>query len=301
MKQRIAIPADGRAAGAPPDNVQIQTVTGCNAACIFCPNGRTRRRIPLGRCMHRDLFHSVVDQCLELGTRRYTLYLMNEPLLDPHLPERIAYISARIKKPQYTKVTTHGGLLSTRMAKGLLDSGLDKLKISVQSIDPQTYWNIMHLPLKKTLANIDRFLNLKAKGGYKSPRLEIMAVDSRHTHDHIPDLRRYWQKRGINLRVEPVENRAGHETIRETAVGTGRLQPFSWCPRLMEQVYVLHDGRMVLCCADWEQRAIMGDLTKAPLAEIWYGDHYSAYRKRFTAGDAGGMICADCRKQLPVC
>jgi MoaA/NifB/PqqE/SkfB family radical SAM enzyme len=226
---------------------------------------------------------------------------MNEPLLDPHLPERIAYISARIKKPQYTKVTTHGGLLSTRMAKGLLDSGLDKLKISVQSIDPQTYWNIMHLPLKKTLANIDRFLTLKAKGGYKSPRLEIMAVDSRHTHDHIPDLRRYWQKRGINLRVEPVENRAGHETIRETAVGTGRLHPFSWCPRLMEQVYVLHDGRMVLCCADWEQRAIMGDLTKASLAEIWYGDHYSAYRKRFAAGDVGGMICADCRKQLPGC
>ena len=73
--------------------------------------------------MDEKLFRSVADQCLELGVRRYTLYLMNEPLLDRHLPERVAYISARIKKPQYTKITTHGGLLTEDMARRLLDAG----------------------------------------------------------------------------------------------------------------------------------------------------------------------------------
>jgi molybdenum cofactor biosynthesis enzyme MoaA len=281
-----------------PDHVQIQTVTGCNANCIFCPNGKTRKQIPRGRRMDWDLYRSIVDQCIDLGIRRYSVYLMNEPMLDRELAERVAYVSARIKKPQYVKVTSHGGLLTGGMAKGLLDSGLDKLKISVQSLNADTYRRIMGLALEKTLKNIDRLLELKIQGGYKLPRLEIVMVDSIQTHDEIPRIRRYWQDREIKLYVEPVENRADQQNIRDTAVGEHSLKSFSWCRRLMEQIYILYDGRMVQCCADWEQRSIMGDLTTQSLAEIWYGEHYSSYRHRFAEGDVKGMICACCRKQL---
>jgi molybdenum cofactor biosynthesis enzyme MoaA len=298
MKDNKHQPADAFAAVAP-DHVQIQTITGCNAKCIFCPNGKTRRNIPGGRRMGWDLYRSIVDQCIELGIRRYSTYLMNEPMLDRELAERVAYVSARIKKPQYVKVTSHGGLLTERMAKGLLDSGLDKLKISIQSLNANTYWNIMHLPLEKTLKNLDHFLELKKKGGYKLPRLEIVMVDSIQTHDEIPRIRRYWQDREIKLYIEPVENRADQQYIRDTAIGGHRLESFSWCRRLMEQIYILYDGRMVQCCADWEQRSIMGDLTTHRLADVWYGQRYTDYRRRFAEGDVKGMICACCRKQLP--
>jgi molybdenum cofactor biosynthesis enzyme MoaA len=289
---------ENRAASAP-DHVQIQTVTGCNANCIFCPNGKTRKHIPRGCRMDWDLYRSIVDQCIELGIRRYSVYLMNEPMLDRELAERVAYVSARIKKPQYVKVTSHGGLLTEGMAKGLLDSGLNKLKISVQSLNADTYRRIMGLALKKTLKNIDRLLELKIQGGYKLPRLEIAMVDSIQTHDEIPRIRRYWQDRQIKLYIEPVENRADQQNIRDTAVGEHSLKSFSWCRRLMEQIYIVYDGRMVQCCADWEQRSIMGDLASRSLADIWYGEHYSSYRHRFAEGDVKGMICACCRKQLP--
>ena len=299
MGKNNPLPKNRDAVSTAPDHVQIQTITGCNARCIFCPNGKTRRKIPSGRRMGWDLYRAIVDQCLELGIRRYSVYLMNEPMLDYELAERVAYVSARIKKPQYVKVTSHGGLLTERMAKDLLDSGLDKLKISVQSLDADTYWNIMRLPLEKTLKNIDHFLELKKKGGYKLPRLEIVMVDSIQTHDEIPRIRRYWQDRNIKLYIEPVENRADQHDIRETAVGEHRLKSFSWCRRLMEQIYILYDGRMAQCCADWEQRSIMGDLSAHRLTDIWYGQRYSDYRRRFAAGDVRGMICACCRKQLP--
>jgi len=300
MNQNSLSPAGNRpAVSRPPDHVQIQTVTGCNANCIFCPNAKTRRDIPVGRTMNWNLYRAIVDQCVDLGVRRYSAYLMNEPMLDRRLAERVAYISARIQKPQYVKVTSHGGLLTERMAKGLLDSGLNKLKISVQSLNPETYWHIMRLPLKKTLRNIDRFLELKKQGGYKLPRLEIVMVDSIQTHAEIPAIRQYWQARDIKLYIEPVENRADQQTIRGTAVGAQKLMAFSWCRRLTEQIYILYDGRMVQCCADWEQRSVMGDLSREKLADIWYGQRYSDYRRRFSRGDVNGMICACCRKQLP--
>jgi molybdenum cofactor biosynthesis enzyme MoaA len=281
----------------PPDHVQIQTVTGCNASCIFCPNGKTQRRIPMGHRMDWDLYRSIVDQCIELGVRRYSVYLMNEPMLDPELPKRIAYITTRIQNPQYVKVTSHGGLMTERMAKGLLDSGLHKLKISVQSLKPDTYWNIMRLPLQKTLRNIDRLLELKKQGGYKLPRLEIVLVDSIQTRAEIPSIRRYWQERDIRLYIEPVENRADQQSIRDSAISAEKLRAFIWCRRLLEQIYILYDGRMVQCCADWEQRSIMGDLTRERLVDIWFGSCYSDRRRRFLSGDVKGMICACCRKQ----
>ena len=178
----------------PPENVQIQTISGCNGGCVFCPNGKTKIKIPFGRQMTESLFNTIADQCLELGVQRYTLYLMNEPLLDKHLPERIAYISARINLPQITKITSNGTLLRGKMARALLDSGLDKLKISVQSINPKTYRQIMHLSLDQTLRNIDRFVELKEKGGYNKPRLQIVTVDSIQTRDELPEIRRYWKK-----------------------------------------------------------------------------------------------------------
>jgi molybdenum cofactor biosynthesis enzyme MoaA len=248
--------------------------------------------------MNWDLYRSVVDQCLELGLRRYTLYLMNEPMLDRELPQRVAYISGRIRKPQYTKTTSHGGLLTERMAQGLLDSGLDKLKISVQSLNPERYWNIMHLRLEKTLRNIDRFLDLKVRGRYRRTKLEIVVVDSIHNHDEIPDIQKYWQEREIKLVVEPVENRADHSTIRQAAVGFSELIPFAWCRRLREQLYVLQDGRVLMCCADWEQRTVLGDLTTTPLRDIWHGEHYTELRRRFAAGDLKGTLCDGCRKQI---
>ena len=280
-----------------PDHVQIQTITGCNADCVFCPNGKTGRNIPRGLRMDKDLYCSIVDQSIALGIRRYSVYLMNEPMLDRNLPERIEYVSARIRKPQYVKVTTHGGLMTKRMAQGLLDSGLNKLKISVQSLNPETYRDIMGLDLAKTLRNIDRLLELKQRGGYKLPKLEIVMVDSIQTHKEIPAIKRYWQERDINLYIEPVENRADQKNIKDSAVSAGELKPFSWCRRLMEQVYILHDGRMVQCCADWEQRSVMGDLKRESLADVWYGERYSDYRRKFAAGEVKGMICACCRKQ----
>ena len=247
--------------------------------------------------MDWDLYRSIVDQSIEMGIRRYSVYLMNEPMLDRELPERVAYITARIQKPRYVKVTSHGGLFTEKMARGLLDAGLHKLKISVQSLEADTYLRIMGLPLEKTLKNIDRFLELKKKGGYKRPKLEIVMVDSAQTHDEISRSRQYWQDRQIKLYVEPVENRADQQNIRKTAISAQKLKAFSWCRRLMEQIYILYDGRMVQCCADWEQQSVMGDLTRDRLADIWHGGHYSSYRNRFAAGDVKGMICQCCQKQ----
>jgi molybdenum cofactor biosynthesis enzyme MoaA len=184
-----------------PRRVQIQTVSGCNANCVFCPHKKTRLAIPLGHRMDWDLYRSVVDQCIDLGVWRLSPYLMNEPMLDPELPERLAYISKRKKFWQFTKINSHGGLLTERMAQGLLDSGLNKLHFSVQGLNPEVYWRVMHLKLDKTLGHIDRFLELKKQGNYTLPKVKVVMLGTNEIHDHIPQIRRYWQVRGVKVAI----------------------------------------------------------------------------------------------------
>jgi MoaA/NifB/PqqE/SkfB family radical SAM enzyme len=281
---------------AAPVHVQIQTVSGCNASCVFCPNQKTALEIPLGVRMDWDLYRSVVDQCVDLGVRRYSPYLMNEPMLDPELPLRIEVITRRKRRGMWSKINSHGGLFTERMARGLLDSGLDKLHFSVQGIDPAVYFRVMRLRFEKVLRNIERFLELKQKGGYRLPRVKIVMLDTTEIHGDLPRIRAFWRARGLEINLNQLENRGHHAKIQSDAIAVRPLQPFDWCQRMFDQLYVLHDGRLAQCCADWEQTSILGDLSRERLADVWRGAAYTEQRRRFLEGRVAGMLCDGCTK-----
>jgi MoaA/NifB/PqqE/SkfB family radical SAM enzyme len=280
---------------AAPKAVQIQTVSGCNANCVFCPNKKTKLEIPLGKIMDEGLYRNIVDQCVDMGVQRFSPYLMNESMLDQKLPDRIQYITSRKKDFQYTKINSHGGLLTERMAKGILDAGLDRLNFSVQGLDPDIYFRIMNLKLEKTIANIERFIKMKSDGGYKT-RVRVVLLDTVEVNPQLPKIREFWADRGIKVNVNQLENRGNHQGIQSDSIAVHELQNFDWCNRMFEQIYVLFDGRLVQCCADWEQSAIMGDMSREHLRSIWQGRRYTDYRRRFLEGDVKGMLCDGCTK-----
>ncbi len=278
-----------------PKAIQIQTISGCNGDCVFCPNKKTKISIPYKKYMEDDLFYSIIDQCIDLGIRRISPYLMNEPLMDKNLPQRIKYISKHKKFKQYTKINSNGSLLTESMARGLLDSGLDKLHISVQGIDPDIYFNLMKLDFNNAVKNIERAMEIKTKGNY-STKICVVMLDTSEIHPYLDDIRAFWDKRGVTIHLNQMENRGTHDKITTNKISANKLSSFRWCNRLFRQAYVLYDGRLVQCCADWEQTKIMGDLSKDSLKDIWNGKGYIDYRQKFLDGDLKGSICRTCMK-----
>jgi MoaA/NifB/PqqE/SkfB family radical SAM enzyme len=280
-----------------PTDVQIETVTGCNARCIFCPSGNTKRTIIAGRKMPMDLYRKIVDELLARGVRRISPYLNNEPLMDNELPERISYITQRKPPPTFTKINTNGALLTEDMAKRLLDSGLDRLNFSVHGIVPEVYEHTMvGLKLEIVLRNIDRFLELKRAGGYDKPRVRVTMVKTKILEPQIPAILDYWTRRNVKVNIRTLENRVNRQ-IEEKGLEVCQLLPFTWCDRMFEQAHVLSDGRVVLCCADWEESTIFGDLKNSTLHEIWHNEKYRQHRRQFLRGDLRGLLCATCRKE----
>jgi len=114
-----------------PLHLDIAITNVCNLECTFCARtvrveeGKWRK----SEHMSLDLFKKIIDEAVELGTYSINLNLLNEPLIHPKLIEMVRY--AKEKGIIDVFFHSHGGLLTGDKAEKLLESGLDRLLISI--------------------------------------------------------------------------------------------------------------------------------------------------------------------------
>lgn len=280
-----------------PEDIQIQTITGCNASCAFCPHGKTQKPFPQGK-MEDDLYSKIIDECLKKPVKRISPYLMNEPLLDRELGWKIRYIAERKQSRPSTKVNTNASLLKGDMVENILNSGLDRLNISFHGISKEVYEKSMQgLDYEKTLGNVNNFLEIKKEMKAEKPKVTITMVRTKWIESEIDDIKRYWGKRNVSVHMQPLENRA-NEHVKNKGLNPNEWQPYLWCKRLFTQAYVLYSGDMVLCCVDWERTTILGNVREKSIEEVWNGGKAVSIRKKFLGGNTAGLLCHSCLKQL---
>jgi MoaA/NifB/PqqE/SkfB family radical SAM enzyme len=279
-----------------PLDILLETVAGCNAKCVFCPNGNGSSKIPPGR-MDWELFRKIIDESTDHSIRRISPYLMNEPLLDRDLGKKIRYIAERRRHEFAIKINTNASLLDEEMARSLIGSGLDRLHFSCHGISRESYEESMQgLSLEKTLANIDRFLNILNKNSSKRPKVAVTMVRTKLIEHELPRIKTYWEARGVSVHIRPLENRANHEIGRK---GFAPLDwtKFSWCKRLFTQANILTNGDMILCCVDYGYTTVLGNVGRQSIKEIWNSEKTRDIRRRFLSGKTEGLLCHSCMKQ----
>jgi radical SAM protein with 4Fe4S-binding SPASM domain len=65
------------------------------------------------------------------------------------------------------------------------------------------------------------------------------------------------------------------------------------CYRLWLTFTVLWDGRVSMCCADFDGRHVFGDLNSQTIAEVWNSPLYMAARRQHLES-GGPEICRSC-------
>lgn len=279
-----------------PEDIQIQTITGCNASCVFCPNGKTKNPFSPGK-MEDDLYRKIIDECVEKPVKRISPYLMNEPLQDKELGWKIKYIAEKKPAGLSIKMNTNASLLKGDMVDGILTGGLDRLNISFHGISKKVYERSMQgLDYEKTLTNVNGFLEAKRRMNATKPKVTVTMVKTNWIAPEIDEIRSYWNKRNVNVHIQPLENRA-NEKVENKGLNPKEWQPYLWCKRLFTQAYILYNGDMVLCCVDWERTTILGNVKGKSIEEVWNGEKAVSIRKRFLDGDTVGLLCHSCLKQ----
>lgn len=263
-----------------PRFIQIETVIGCDAKCPFCPQ-RTIERKPA--IMPNATWRKIIDDTRGLGIT-YRPFLQNEALLDKRLPSIVSYIkedpTARVE------LNTNGNLLTERMSRDLIGAGIDLVRFSIDAFSPKTYAECrVGLDYLHVVENINRFLDIVGNGT-RHVASEVRMIDMEINKDEQKPFVDYWSERADRALIVPLYHWPwddGIEMVRKP------------CIKMREEMFFYTDGRAVLCCWDIAGRAVIGDVTKERVLEIWNGEVRRRCAELLSRGERDKIaLCSRC-------
>jgi hypothetical protein len=287
--RRILLATGRERAPSMPEIVQIESTNICNAKCVFCPRDDMHRRQGI---MTVDLFRKIVDECVELGITHVRMHNYGEAFIDKRLVEKVRY--AKEKGIQEVGVISNGSLITEAVARGMVDAGLDAINISVDAAGKDVFESTrIGLKYDKVIANIERLVRIRAESGRRRPKLILSFVRQNNTADEQAFIE-HWRAIADKVHVTDLHNWAGTLNT-ESDVNYPCYRP--WLT-----FTVLWDGRVSLCCADFDGRTVLGDLSTSTIREIWNAEPYRRARRQHL--ESGGPdICRACdlpRKDSPL-
>jgi MoaA/NifB/PqqE/SkfB family radical SAM enzyme len=272
-----------------PEIVQIESTNICNAKCVFCPRDEMHRRQGV---MSWDLYRKIVDECAELGITHIRVHNYGEPFIDKRLVEKVRY--AKQKGIQEVGMISNGSLITDAVARGMIDAGLDAINISVDASGKEVFESTrLGLKYDKVIANIERLVRIRAELGKRRPKLILSFVRQNNSIDEQAFIE-HWRAVADKIHITDLHNWAG-TLNRESDVNYPCYRP--WLT-----FTVLWDGRVSLCCADFDGRHILGDVNSSTIKDIWNAEPYVQTRRAHL--ESGGPdICQSCdlpRKDSPL-
>lgn len=285
-----------------PKKIMIQTSSYCNASCIICPYNESSKTNTLG-FMSKVLFKKIIQECsLHTELERIMLYLMNEPLTDKSIIERINY--AKNRNPNsIIHIVSNASLLHENLSLDLIKSKLDYIEFSVNGLFEKSYEKIMKgLNYNTNLKKILKFIKL-AKQNKKEKdfiNIKVMGLPGILEKSELILAEKYWEKQGVNVisfkgPTTRASNVAYLPKIKKTEIGGCGDE---WRNNM---IHILFNGDVVLCCMDWNREVVLGNLNTSSISELWNSKH----RKKIEEMIKGKIkspedfICKRCDLSIP--
>ena len=250
--------------------INIEITNHCNLTCQMCPVNQNMSRKK--EFMDFDLFKQIIDDNPQL---EFVLaFQWGESLLHKDLPKMIEYCTRRNIR---TMITSNGILLNEKLSQDLIDAGLTRITFSVDGVG-STYTKIRGVDYQEFKEKVISFKNIRDRK--KSPlKIDSSMVIFDQSEGDAERYKEEWGKLVDRVQLIPRLTSGEHRRkCRELWRGT---------------LIVLSDGRVTVCCADYDGKLIVGDTRKESLRDIYNGAKMRALRKSHASGKFPG-ICKTC-------
>lgn len=268
-----------------PDNLMIEVTNACNLKCSMCYHRKMKRKVGF---MSKELFTKIIEEAKELNVKNIGLYTTGEAFLHPQIFDFIKI--AKDKGIEYVYITTNGQALNKEKIQKILDSGLDSIKFSIDAASKSVYEKIRTGgKWERLIENIRLLREARDKS-----RSDLMIFGSFViTKDNYKDLLKCGSvfKNLIDESIFSSPDDQGGQQINEfnSMFSKAVKENFSkfllpkgkWypCNLLWNRFIVNYDGKLTICCSDFEAELIYGDLNKHGLKECWNNKQMQTFRK----------------------
>lgn len=250
--------------------------------------------------MSMDLYRKIIDDAASIPQIDSIAFsALGEPSLDRFLVERVAY--ARKARPDWTpfEVYTNGTGMTPQKFDALRDAGIDSLTFSINAVSQEQHEKIMGLKGKfATVVSNARYAIQNHRGKVDVLVKAVRDDDTFTMEDQV----RFYLTWGMRLRPDLMP---GHGQIvwmcnwaGEIPLVNGReINPDETCGRALQQLSVLWDGKVTMCCFDPLNTFPLGDLSKQTIKEVYNSEKYVTFREDHNEGRASKYeLCRKCTR-----
>ncbi len=255
--------------------LSIETCTVCNHRCPFCPVSIDPRERDV---MPQEVFERVVDQAVAAGGKGLVVFLSNynEPTFDPYFEDRVRFLFER--KLAVSLLTNASGFTPERCE---LFQGLGKflyIGVNLPTLRPDRYEKLHGTKdLARVLANMEA---MQARSLSEEMAIVLLGDEDEEHRRDTDEIRARFEPEGWIIKPFKIRSRPDSGTYVPEPPAYKNLRGCELMgSRPFEHLHVTATGKAVLCCQDYHEKHVIGDVKTQSVAEILGGDKLARLRR----------------------
>jgi radical SAM protein with 4Fe4S-binding SPASM domain len=269
-----------------PLHLDIEVSSVCNLRCEFCDATINKIGTKSGY-MDFDTFTKIIDEGADAGL--YAIKLNSgargEPLLNKNIVKMIEY--AKKKGIIDVYLNTNAVLLTKDLSLQLINSGLDRISISFEGMDPAVYEKYrVGAKFEKVKQNVLDLVHIKKSMSSTTPKIRIQTVGVPEILKNINEYTDYWGN--IVDEVALIDSK-NYKDLNKELVS-------DWaCPYIWQRMMVTWDGVISVCGFDYSNNQKLGNVKSSSIQSAWISSEMERIRQLHKDGMAHEIaICNGC-------
>lgn len=276
-----------------PNRITVELTNDCNVSCTFC--NRQKIAMDIGY-MDETLFYKIVDEMANHLPIKMVPFFRGEPLMHPQIIDFIKYAKKKGIGP--IQMASNALLLDEKMQDDLIESGIDYVSFSLDTLDHELYRCSRQLgDLEISSKNVES-MGLKCKErrkrGLSAPTIQVSTIN---IDEYIPGQKAFidkWTQYADVVRVYEQHDEKGRLVNPEIQKKLDIFSERKPCRKVFTDMIIYWDGRLALCNYDWNENREVGNVSKMSLQEAWNSKMYEAIRQMHLNDTFDESICKEC-------
>lgn len=294
-----------------PTSISLEPTTSCNLRCPECPSGLRNFTRPTGM-LEEEVYRKVID---ELAPRLSYLifYFQGEPYLNPRFLDQVAYAH---NKKIYTATSTNAHYLNEQVAKQTVESGLDRLIISIDGTTQETYEQYrVGGKLEKVIEGTKNVVRWKKELKSSTPHIIFQYLVVKPNEHQLEEVKQMAKDLGVNevaFKTAQIYDYEDGSELIPTIEKYSRYKQLSngkWaiknklvnhCWKMWHSCVITWDGKVVPCCFDKDAHYQLGEMESNSFKSIWKGQAYQQFRQSLIKSRSEIEMCRNCSEGTKV-
>lgn len=295
-----------------PISVSFEPTTSCNLRCPECPSGLRSFTRPTGM-LQKDFFRETIDD-IHQHLLYLIFYFQGEPYLNPEFLDMVKYASS---KNIYTATSTNAHYITDEVAKKTVESGLDRLIISIDGTTQEVYQQYrVGGNLNKVIEGAKKIVKWRNELNSKTPFIFFQFLVVKPNEHQLEEIKQLAKEIGVDevrfktaqvydYETDPNQLIPNNEKYsRYKKDKDGKYKPknklVNRCWKLWHANVITWDGLVVPCCFDKDAMHQLGNIKNESFKNIWNNNNYKQFRSELMKSRKNIDICSNCSEGASV-